>query len=100
MPYCVWVKMTMHIDDALLARVMSAFGCNSKTEAVEMALREMDRKHRFREFVKTPCKFTPEELKSSVDVSYDPLSLRVAEPAVPYDGATKTKSDGRKRSGR
>ena len=37
------MKMTMHIDEALLKRVMEEYECESKTEAVEMALREMDR---------------------------------------------------------
>ena len=36
------MKMTMHIDEALLKRVVEAYGCESKTEAVEMALREME----------------------------------------------------------
>lgn len=45
------MKMTMHIDEELLARVMEAYGCASKTETVEMALREMDRRVRFKKFV-------------------------------------------------
>ena len=38
------MKMTLHIDDALLARVMEATGATSKTKAIDLALREMDRK--------------------------------------------------------
>ena len=34
------MKMTMHIDEELLDRVVKRFGCASKTEAVEMALKD------------------------------------------------------------
>jgi hypothetical protein len=84
------MKMTMHIDEGLLNRVVKRFGCESKTEAVEMALREMDRKARFRDMVKTGLGFTPAELRNAVDPGYDVLSLRVAEPA-PVNGSKKTR---------
>lgn len=87
------MKMTMHIDEALLARVMEEFGCASKTEAVEMALREMDRKSRFKALVALPSPFTPEELGEAVDPDYDVASMRVAEPRASYG-----KPHGRKRS--
>ena len=35
------MKMTMHIDDALLEKVMTATGITSKTKAIDYALREM-----------------------------------------------------------
>jgi Arc/MetJ family transcription regulator len=77
------MKMTMHIDEDLLNRVVKRFGCESKTEAVEMALKEMDRKARFRDMVKTGLGFTPDELRNAVDPDYDVLSMRAAEdPAV------------------
>ncbi len=71
------MKMTMHIDEGLLDRVISAYGCESKTEAVDMALREMDRKDRFREMVKNGLGLTPEELGDSVEPGYDPKALNV-----------------------
>jgi len=80
------MKMTMHIDEALLNRVIDRFGFSSKTEAVEMALREMDRKARFKEVVKMGIGLTPEELKDSVDPDYDVLAMRAAESSVPYGG--------------
>ncbi len=76
--------MTMHIDEELLDRVVKRFGCESKTEAVEMALKEMDRKARFKEMVKTGLGFTPDELRNAVDPDYDVLSYRVAESTPPY----------------
>jgi Arc/MetJ family transcription regulator len=83
------MKMTMHIDEDLLDRVVKRFGCESKTEAVEMALKEMDRKARFRDLVKTGLGLTPEELRNAVDPDYDVLSFRVAESATAY-GSKKT----------
>ena len=65
------MKMTMHIDEALLVRVMREHGFASKTEAVEAALKEMDRQMRIREFRKNGLGFTPDELADAVDPFYD-----------------------------
>ncbi len=78
------MKMTMHIDDELLDRVMKAYGCESKTEAVETALREMDRRARLKEFLKNGLGLTKAELAEAVDPAYDLMALRVAEPAGEY----------------
>jgi Arc/MetJ family transcription regulator len=78
------MKMTMHIDEALLDRVVEAYGYVSKTEAVEMALRELDRRVRFREIGKRGMGMTPEELGDAVDPDYDPQILRVAETPKKY----------------
>lgn len=73
------MKMTMHIDKDLLKRVMDAYGYASKTEAVEMALRELDRKERLREFGRNGLGLTPDELADGVDPNYDLMALRVAD---------------------
>jgi Arc/MetJ family transcription regulator len=73
------MKMTMHIDEKLLEGVMKTYGCETKTEAVDFALRELDRKARFREMVKSGMGMTPEELADSVDPNYDVQAMRVAE---------------------
>lgn len=78
------MKMTMHIDEDLIERVMGAHGFASKTETVDMALREMDRKTRFRALVKTGLGLTPSELKEAVDPAYDIHAMRVAEPLPAY----------------
>ena len=78
------MKMTMHIDEALLDRVIESYGYASKTEAVEMALRELDRRTRFRELGKAGMGMTPEELGDAVDPNYDLTSSRVAEPPSKY----------------
>ena len=91
------MKMTMHIDEALLAKVMAAHGCESKTEAVDMALREMSRKAGFRAMVAAPSPFSPAELRAAVEPSYDVVALRAAEPRATYK-ARRTHGK-RKRSG-
>ena len=81
------MKMTMHIDEKLLARVIDAHGFASKTEAVEMALKEMDRKDRLKEYFKNGLGWTTEELKNAVDPNYDLMALRVA--GIPYKNARR-----------
>lgn len=65
------MKMTMHIDEALLERVVRAYEFSSKTEAVEAALKELDRQMRLREFRKNGLGLTPDELADAVDPFYD-----------------------------
>ncbi len=78
------MKMTMHIDEDLLAKVMAAHGCESKTEAVDMALREMARKAGFKAMVAAGSPFSAAELKAAVEPGYDVLGLRAAESAGGY----------------
>lgn len=78
------MKMTMHIDEELLDRIVAMHGFASKTEAVDTALREMDRKARLKEFFKKGLGLTSEELKASVDPDYDLMALRAAESPKPY----------------
>ncbi|TAG33029.1 MAG: type II toxin-antitoxin system VapB family antitoxin [Verrucomicrobia bacterium] len=85
------MKMTMHIDEALLARVMRDYEFPSKTEAVEAALKEMDRQMRLREFRANGLGLTPEELGNAVDPFYnEKLGFNVypeghvAEDPAPY----------------
>lgn len=80
------MKMTMHIDEDLLRRVMDAHDCASKTEAVDMALREMARKADFRAMVAGASPFSAAELKAAVEPSYDITAMRAAEPAGRYKG--------------
>lgn len=91
--------MTMHIDDALLERVIRLTGAASKTEAVHLALREMDRKARLAEFGRKGLGLTKAELMEAVDPSYDLMALRVAEGPAQYGGgatAAPAKTTARK----
>ncbi len=89
------MKMTMHIDEGILERVMKWTGASSKTEAVDLALKEMDRKARLAEFGKTGLGLTRAELMEAVDPSYDLMALRLAEtpgappPAAPVKASTE-----------
>lgn len=58
------MKMTMHIDEQVLADVMALTGAASKTEAVEMALRDLARRHRQREMLREGLQLTPEQLEA------------------------------------
>lgn len=84
------MKMTMHIDEVLLASVMKEYGFESKTEAVEKALFEMDRRAKLKKFATEGLGFTPEELKNAVDPNYDLMALRVADLPPRY-GKTRSR---------
>ncbi len=73
------MKMTMHIDEGILERVMKWSGAASKTEAVDLALKEMDRKARLAEFGKNGLGLSRAEILEAVDPSYDLMALRLAE---------------------
>lgn len=78
------MKMTMHIDEKLLASVMKEYGFESKTEAVEKALWEMDRRAKLARFAKEGLGLTPEELADAVDPDYDLMAMRAAEIPPKY----------------
>ena len=78
------MKMTMNIDDDLLGRVMKHFGVESKTRAVELALREMDRRSELVRLCTTGLGLSADELKESFDSSYDLEKLRSLEKPVHY----------------
>lgn len=46
------MKTTMHIDDAVLAEVMSLTGATTKTQAVEMALKQLARRHKLKRLLR------------------------------------------------
>ncbi|MFI5356742.1 MAG: type II toxin-antitoxin system VapB family antitoxin [Opitutales bacterium] len=83
------MKMTMHIDEDVLARVMKITGASTKTEAVEIALKDMARRHKMKELFSAGLGLTPDELKAEFAPgpadSLDSQGLMVAEPkSSPY----------------
>ncbi|MBA3833192.1 MAG: type II toxin-antitoxin system VapB family antitoxin [Chthoniobacterales bacterium] len=72
------MKMTMSINEALLARVMKITGFKTKTETVEFALREAERHKKLSEFL-SRRKPTAREWKNSLDPAYDFMALRLAD---------------------
>ena len=65
------MKMTMHIDEALLKRVMDTYGLETKTDAVEFALKELDRKARLKKFITEGLGLSSKELKEAVYPGYE-----------------------------
>lgn len=77
------MKMTMHIDEDVLAEVMKATGAKSKTKAVAAALAEMARKAKLKAILNEGLGLSPSELKNL----FDPASvgaMAVAEDPGPY----------------
>lgn len=73
------MKLTMHIDDALLERVMNAHDIRSKTKAVDFALREVDRRATLRRLAESNLGLTEKEILTAFDDRYNVIELRVAE---------------------
>lgn len=85
---CLVMKMTMNIDAEVLARVMKVTGAKTKTQAVEMALADMARRHKMKELFSQGLGLTPDELRaefapSPADV-LDSHGLMVAENQPPH----------------
>jgi Arc/MetJ family transcription regulator len=87
-PYHLFsMKMTMHIDEDVLARVMEITGATTKTEAVEIALREMARRHKMKELFSAGLGLSPAELRAAFDpasLAIDNHGLRAAEDTGSY----------------
>ncbi len=84
------MKMTMHIDEDVLDRVMRVTGAKTKREAVEIALKEMARRHKMKELFSAGLGLTSEELKASFDpasLAPDSPGLKAAEDPGPYGEA-------------
>lgn len=78
------MKMTMHIDEALLGRVMRLHGCASKTEAVAFALSELERRHALAAYAKSGLGLAAEELRKGVAADYDVLKTRTPTAGTAY----------------
>ncbi|HEY1048982.1 MAG TPA: type II toxin-antitoxin system VapB family antitoxin [Prosthecobacter sp.] len=69
----------MHIDDALLDRVMKAHNITSKTGAVDFALREVDRRTTLKRLAEINLGLTEKEILTAFDDRYNIIELRAAE---------------------
>ena len=78
------MKMTLDIDDDLLGRVMEATGANSKTKAIDLALREMDRRAKLVKLCEEGLGMSAAELREAVDPNYDLQEMRRGETPVKY----------------
>jgi hypothetical protein len=73
------MKMTMHIEEEVLERVMLITGAPTKTAAVKIALHEMARRHRMKELFSAGLGMSPEELRNAID----PASYPAPDGRVP-----------------
>jgi len=85
------MKMTMHIDDALLERVMAVTGAKSKTRAIDLALREMDRRAELVRITREGLGLKPGELREVLDPTYDLEAMRLRETPVKYGRKPRTR---------
>jgi len=83
------MKMTLHIDEHLLAEVMKAHHFETKTEAIDFSLRELDRRKKLRAFMKKGLGLTPGELKDAFYEDYSPDAIMVAEEPSSYSSKKK-----------
>jgi Arc/MetJ family transcription regulator len=82
-PYFESVKMTMHIDEAVLEEVMKITGTDKKTKAVALALKEMTRRARLRAALGRGSGVPPEQLPAAYDFDSSAL-FQAAEDPAPY----------------
>ena len=73
------MKMTLHIDSELLARAMASTGATTKSMAVDLALREMDRKATLVKLASEGLGLAPDEWKDVIDPAYELAALRHRE---------------------
>ncbi len=78
------MKMTLNIDDELLARVIEFTGAKTKTEAIDLALKEMDRRARLSLLLKDDFGMSSEDWKNVFDPAYDLEAMRAAETPPTY----------------
>ena len=78
------MKMTLHIDEDLLTRVMEATGATSKTHAIDLALREVDRRNHLAKLTAEGLGLSSSELKEVFDPAYDLSAARAEEKPVYY----------------
>ena len=85
------MKMTMHIDDGLLDKAMALAGVESKTAAVDLALREFVRRGDLVKGLSVGLDKSPAELKEIFDPAYDLGAMRLAESPAPYGRKSRSR---------
>lgn len=90
------MKMTMHIDEDVLARVMKVTGAKTKTQAVELALADTARRHKMKELFSQGLGLTPDELRSA----FTPTTADALDNHSLLVSDKKQASYGRRRSAR
>jgi hypothetical protein len=70
---------------------MEATGATSKTKAIDLALREMDRKAKLIELSSAGLGLGPDELKDAIDPAYDLEAMRRSETPITYGRKPRTR---------
>lgn len=81
------MKITVDLDSTLLERVVELTGSRTRTEAITTALREMERRGRLVEVLRTGTGASAKALKEMFDPASDPATLRAAEDPETYGGS-------------
>jgi len=76
--------MTLHVDEALLKKVMASTGAATKTAAIDLALREMVRRSELTRLASQGLGLSSDELKEAFDPASDLDQLRKQETPVTY----------------
>ena len=84
------MKYTLNIDEVLLERVVTLTGAATKTEAIHLALREIDRKARLIEALREGTGASSDALENLFTPEEDPCAMRVAEPPTIYQTRLKS----------
>ena len=75
---------------------MEFSGAKTKTEAIALALGEMDRRAKLSELLKDDFGMTAEDWKSAIDPAYDLEAMRAADIPTPYKSKATPKANARK----
>ena len=67
MPFFECMKITMHVDEALLERVMKVTRADNKTRAVDIALRELYRRHELMRLAEAGLGLSVDDLRKACD---------------------------------
>jgi Arc/MetJ family transcription regulator len=85
------MKMTLHIDEELLERVMAVTGAATKTHAVDLALREMDRRSKLARLAAEGLGLGADELRETLDPAYNIEEMRRMETPVRYGRKSRSR---------
>jgi hypothetical protein len=83
------MKLTINLDPALVERAVKATGAKTKTEAITIALKEVDRRARLVDILRKGLGADANQLRSMFDPASDPLTMRVAEKPSNYPDQAK-----------
>lgn len=84
------MKITLNVDGPLLKRVMVALGTSNKTRAIDLVLREADRRSKLQKLASVGLGLKPKELGTLFDPSYDLMAARAADGTSVYRTGKKS----------